>query len=326
MKAVIPAAGIGTRLRPHTYSLPKALLFVAGKPIICHILDEVLSLEPSNVVLIIGYKGDLVRSYVEEHYPGAPIEFIFQEERKGIGHAVHLTKEAANTSEPLLIILGDTILKTNLRAVTSVNYHVLGVKSVEDPRRFGVCVLEDDRIVRVVEKPKNPPSDLAVVGLYYLPDAPLLFDCLERQIKGGIQRLGEYQITDAIQMMIDKGAEFRPFIIDEWFDCGKKEALLETNQCLLTEELELPVYDGSLIVPPVSISPDATIENSIIGPYVSIASKVKVENSIIKNSILDEGASVKESLLDGSIVGSNAVIKGAFQSLNVGDSSELSQR
>ncbi|NIM20365.1 MAG: NTP transferase domain-containing protein [Candidatus Latescibacteria bacterium] len=326
MKAVVPAAGIGKRLRPHTYTLPKALLYVAGKPIISHILDDVLALDPTSVILIIGYKAELVKSYVQEHYPKAPVEFVFQEERRGIGHAIHLTEAVASTGEPLLIILGDTIIKADLRAVIDVDCNVLGVKSVEDPRRFGVCEIDHGRITRVVEKPKDPPSNLALVGLYYLPDSPLLFECLKKQIEGDIQKLGEYQVTDALQMMIDRGAEFRPFSIEEWFDCGKKEALLETNRSLLEGRKDPPIIEGSIILPPVSLSPNAEIENSIIGPYVSIASHVVVRNSIIRDSVIDEGAAVKECLLDGSIVGSKAVIVGAFQSLNVGDSCEVNPK
>jgi glucose-1-phosphate thymidylyltransferase len=326
LKAIIPAAGIGTRLRPHTYSLPKALLFVAGKPIICHILDEVLALKPSSVIMIVGYKGELVRSYIEKHYSHAPIEFVQQEERKGIGHAIHLTEKAANVGEPLLIVLGDTIIKTDLRAVTDMKQNVLGVKAVEDPRRFGVCVLEDGKITRLVEKPKDPPSNFAIVGLYYLPESQLLFECLNRQISEDIRRLGEYQITDALQMMIESGADFRPFTIDEWFDCGKKEAMLETNRCLLEEIKEIPSIEGSIIIPPVAISSSAQIKQSIVGPYVSIAADAVVEGSIIKDSILDEGASVKRSLVEDSLIGSKAVVRGSSQSLNVGDSSEVNPK
>jgi glucose-1-phosphate thymidylyltransferase len=276
--------------------------------------------------MIVGYKGGLVRSYIEEHYPQAPIEFVDQEERKGIGHAIHLTEGIANQGEPLLIVLGDTIIKTDLRAVTAMEHNVLGVKAVEDPRRFGVCVVEEGRIVRMVEKPKNPPSNLAVVGLYYLTDSRLLFECLNRQIEEDLRRLGEYQITDALQMMIESGAEFRPFNIDEWFDCGKKEAMLETNRRLLAETHETPRIEGSIIVPPVAISPAAKIEGSIIGPYVSIAANATVERSIVTDSILDEGAGVRDSLLDGSLIGSKAIVSGAFLSLNIGDSSEVNPK
>ncbi len=324
MKAIVPAAGIGKRLRPHTYTLPKALLQVAGKPIISHILDDVLPLEPSSIVVIVGYKGELVRSFIEKHYAEAPIEFVFQGERKGIGHAIHLTKGIANTGEPLLVVLGDTIIKTDLSHIISSDANILGVKAVENPRRFGVCEVDDGRIVRLVEKPEDPPSNLAIIGLYYLLDSSLLFECLDEEIRKDIQKFGEYQVTDALQMMIDRGAEFRPFQVNDWFDCGKKEALLETNRKLLEGKEQSPEVKESVIVPPVSISPTAEIEKSIIGPYVSIAARAVVKNSIIRDSIIDEAASVTNCLLEGSVVGSNAVIAGVFQKLNVCDSSEVS--
>jgi glucose-1-phosphate thymidylyltransferase len=323
VKAVIPAAGIGTRLRPHTYTLPKALLYVAGRPIISHILDEVRELDITSVVLIVGYKGELIEEYVSKEYKDLKIDYVYQEERRGIGHAVYLTRDAADMGEPLLVILGDTILKTDLKRIVSLDTNALGVKEVEDPRRFGVCEVADKKIVRLVEKPKNPPSNLAVVGLYYIIDSRLLFEVLEEQQKKDIKNHGEYQITDALQMMIDKGAQFVPFEIEEWFDCGKPEALLETNRQLLTGHDDIPPIEGSIILPPVSIAPTVKIINSIVGPYVSIAANSVVENSIVKDSVLDQGSSVSDCLLESSIIGSQAVIRGGFQNLNIGDSSEV---
>ncbi|UCH83287.1 MAG: NTP transferase domain-containing protein [Candidatus Latescibacterota bacterium] len=323
MKAVIPAAGIGTRLRPHTYTLPKALLYVAGRPIISHILDEVRELDITSVVLIVGYKGELIEEYVKEAYEDLEIDIVHQEERKGIGHAVHMTRSVADAGEPLLIILGDTILKTNLKKIVSVGSNALGVKEVEDPRRFGVCEVVGKNIVRLVEKPKDPPSNLAVVGLYYLEDSSLLFRMLQEQQDKNIRNHGEYQITDALQMMIDDGAKFVPFEIEDWFDCGKPEALLETNRQLLVGHDEIPKTEGSIIRPPVSIAPTAKIVNSIVGPHVSIAANSVVENSIIKDSVIDQESSISDCLLEGSIIGSHAVIRGGFQNLNIGDSSEV---
>jgi glucose-1-phosphate thymidylyltransferase len=170
LKAIIPAAGIGTRLRPHTYTLPKALLYVAGKPIIAHILDDVVPLAPSSIVLIVGYKGELIEQFVRAKYPQLKVDFVFQEERRGIGHAVDLTRKVADTGEPLLIVLGDTIIKTDLKKVVAQKTHVLGVKEVEDPRRFGVAEVSGGRITKLVEKPQEPTSNLALVGLYYLLD------------------------------------------------------------------------------------------------------------------------------------------------------------
>ena len=323
MKAIIPAAGIGTRLRPHTYTLPKALLYVAGRPIISHILDDVRKLDVSSVVLIVGYKGELIEEYVSREYKDLDTEFVYQNERLGIGHAVYLTRKVANTGDPVLIILGDTILRTDLERVVDSGTNVLGVKEVDDPRRFGVCEVRGGRIVRLVEKPQDPPSNLALVGLYYLRDSSLLFETLERQVEGDVRNQGEYQITDALQMMIDHGAEFRTFEIRDWFDCGKPEALLETNRQLLIGKDEIPRTEGSIVIPPVSIAPSARVVNSIVGPYVSIAAGSTVENSIIRDSVLDQGANVCNCLLQGSIVGSQAVVRGGFQHLNIGDSSEV---
>jgi glucose-1-phosphate thymidylyltransferase len=323
VKAIIPAAGIGTRLRPHTHSLPKALLYVAGRPIIAHILEDVRRIGASSVVLIVGYKGDLIREYVEREYKDLGAEFVFQEERLGIGHAVNLTRRVADTGEPALIILGDTILRTDLAKVVASPTNVLGVKEVEDPRRFGVCEVRGKKIVKLVEKPKNPPSNLALVGLYYLRDSALLFEVLGEQISRNIRNHGEYQITDALQMMIDRGSDFETFQVAEWFDCGKYEAMIETNRRLLEGKFEAPRSEGSVFLTPVSVAPTAKIVNSIVGPNVSIAAGTVVENVIVRDSIIDQGANVRDCLLQGSIIGPHTVVKGAFQRLNIGDSSEV---
>lgn len=323
MKAIIPAAGIGTRLRPHTYTLPKALLYVAGKPIISHILDDVVPLGMSSIVLIVGYKGELIEEYIGRHYPDLNVEFVFQEERRGIGHAVDLCAQYANTDEPLLIVLGDTIIKTDLKAITDGKYNALGVKEVEDPRRFGVCEVNDGFITRLVEKPEVPPSNLALVGLYYIQEAPALFSSLRHIIENDITTRGEYQITDALQRMIEQGAKFTPFTIEEWFDCGKPEAMLETNRKLLEDGAGTRSIDGSIVIPPVSISPGAEVVNSIIGPYVSVADGAKIHNSIVRDSVLAEGSMVRDSLLESSLVGPNASIRGGYKRVDVGDSSEI---
>ncbi len=323
MKAIIPAAGIGTRLRPHTHTLPKALLYVAGRPIIAHILEDLKGVGISSYVLIVGYKGELIEEYVSKEYADLDATFVYQTERRGIAHAVYLTREIADTGEPVLIILGDTILRTDLARVMSAGANVLGVKEVDDPRRFGVCEVREGRIVRLVEKPENPPSNLAVVGLYFIRDSALLFEVLNEQIEKGMLNRGEYQITDALQMMIDRGSRFETFEVREWYDCGKPEALLETNRRLLEGKKDVPKAEGSVFIPPVSVASTAKIVNSIIGPFASIAANSVVENSIIRDSVIDQGAKVSNCLLQGSIIGSRSVIAGGFQHLNLGDSSEV---
>jgi glucose-1-phosphate thymidylyltransferase len=278
----------------------------------------------SSIVLIVGYKGDLIEQYVKKQYPDINVDFVVQEDRLGIGHAVDLTRKFADSGEPLLIILGDTIVKTDLARLAKSRTNVLGVKAVDDPRRFGVCEVADGRITRLVEKPKDPPSDLALVGLYYFLDSKPLFEALREEIDSGLMNHGEYQITDALQIMIDKGHLFEPFLIDEWFDCGKPEAMLETNRRLLEDAGgETPEIDGSIVVPPVSISPGAEIAGSIVGPYVSVAEGAVIRNSIVRDSILAEGSKVTDTLLENSLLGANAVINGGFQKVDVGDSSEI---
>ena len=199
----------------------------------------------------------------------------------------------------------------------------LGVKEVDDPRRFGVCEVTDGRITRLVEKPKDPPSNMALVGLYYLQDSRPLFSAIRRVIDGNIMTKGEYQITDALQMMIEEDNGFVPFVIDEWFDCGKPEAMLETNRKLLEDMGEASRVDGSIIIPPVSISPGAKLVNSIVGPYVSVADGVTISHSVVRDSVLSEGSTVKDSLLESSLIGANAVVEGGYKKLDVGDSSEV---
>jgi glucose-1-phosphate thymidylyltransferase len=324
LKAIIPAAGIGTRLRPHTYTLPKALLYVAGKPIIAHILDDVVPLKPSSIVLIVGYKGEQIEQWVKKKYPRLPVEFVYQAERRGIGHAIDLTRDVADAGEPLLIVLGDTIIRSNLENVVRSKTNLLGVKEVDDPRRFGVCEVTDGRITRLVEKPTDPPSNLALVGLYYLLSGHELFRAVREIIERNVTTNNEYQITDALQLMIERGTEFRPFVIDEWFDCGKPEAMLETNRKLLKNAPSAPPIKGSIIVPPVSISPGAEIVSSIIGPFVSIAEGAVIRSSIVRDSVINEGATVEDAQLESSLIGANAAIRGGFKILDVGDSSAIS--
>lgn len=323
MKVIVPAAGVGTRLRPHTYARPKALLHVAGRTIISHILDEVRKLDVTGVVLVVGHKGELLKEYVSQEYPDLNVEYVFQKETRGIGHAVYLTRELANTDEPLLIILGDTILRTDLAAFAASAGNALGVKKVDDPKHFGVVEIKNGDVVRLVEKPKKPRSNLAMVGLYYLEESELLFDTLQKQIDGDVRSFGEYQITDALQMMVEGGARFTAFEIDKWFDCGKPDSLLNTNRQLLEGLNESPDTEDSIVIPPVSIAPSAAISHSIIGPYVSIAAESRVTNSIIRDTVIDRGADVSNCLLEGSIIGLGAVVRGGVRKLNIGDSSEV---
>ncbi|MBD3368193.1 MAG: NTP transferase domain-containing protein [Candidatus Eisenbacteria bacterium] len=325
MKAIIPVAGIGTRLRPHTHTIPKALVQVAGKPILGHILDELVPLGVEDVVLVTGYMGDRVRSYMEQAYADLNVCYVHQEERQGLGHAIFLTRECIG-DEPVLIILGDTIVTADYSALLSDERTLIGVKEVEDPTRFGVVEVEDDMVQGLVEKPDVPPSNLAIVGLYNIAETGALFDGLAEIIDRGITTKGEYQLTDALRIMLEAGIEMGTFEVEGWYDCGLPDTLLETNRFLLERSGgngSGVAGEDSVIIQPVSIDPTAVISRSIVGPFVSVAAGSRITDSVVRDSILNANAEVERSLLDRSLIGEGALVRGHYQRLNVGDSSEI---
>lgn len=321
MKAIIPVAGQGTRLRPHTHTVPKVLLHVAGKPILGHILDEIQPLGIEHLFMVVGYRGEMVQEYVTGEY-GFKTTFVEQKELLGLGHAIHLAAEAAG-SGPTLIILGDTVFRADLRPVIGAEHILLGVKKVEDPRRFGIAELENGRIVRVVEKPDRPTSNLAIVGIYYFPDLAPLAECLRRVVREDRKTKGEYQLTDALELLLDRGVEMRPLPVEGWLDCGKRETLLETNRKLLTWKSYHRRLENSIVIGPVYVADSAIVESSIVGPYVSVGEDSVIERSILRDTIINRAATVRNASLEQSIVGENATVQGRMSHLNVGDSSEI---
>lgn len=321
--AIIPVAGVGTRLRPHTHTLPKVLLHVAGKPILAHILDDLPALGIKEAVLIVGYMGDLVRDYVVRHYPGLKADFVEQPERLGLGHAVSLAAPHVD-DQPVLIILGDTIFEADLRGVIGGPTHSIGVKPVEDPSRFGIVeVNSQGRVTLLVEKPERPASNLAIAGIYYFTRARPLLEALEEIQRQDIRTKGEFQLTDAMEWMVQHGEVLTTFPVEGWYDCGKTETLLETNRVLLGKRVGARAIDGSVIHSPVAVAAGAVIENCILGPFVSVGAGARLRNAVVRDSIVNENATVEDILIEGSVVGENAVVRGAFKRLNVGDSSEV---
>ncbi|HVN49659.1 MAG TPA: sugar phosphate nucleotidyltransferase [Bacteroidota bacterium] len=321
MRAIIPVAGVGSRLRPHTYSVPKVLLNVAGKPIIGHILDKIIDAGIDEATIIVGYLGDMIKEYVASHY-SLKVDFIEQEERLGLGHAIYLSRRTFSRS-PLLIILGDTIFDVDLKSMINSEFSELGVKHVDDPRRFGVAETTDGFISHLVEKPENPTSNLAIVGLYYIKHPQLMMDCIKDMIQNETRTKGEFQLTDALQMMIEHGERMKAFPVEGWFDCGKPETLLSTNQYLLAKQ-SVPVHAQNVVVSmPAFISPTAKVSNAIIGPNATIADGATIAHAIVRNSIVSENAIVENALIEDSIIGSNAIVRGNYQRINIGDSSEL---
>ena len=322
MRAIIPVAGLGSRLKPHTYSTPKVLLNVGGKPILGHILDKLLEEDVKKATFVIGHLGDKIIDYVQSSYPSVHSEFIEQKEMEGLGHAIY-TAIPTFDDEEIFIILGDTIFDVNLKEVFKKKRTALGVKEVNDPRRFGVAVMENGFIKRLVEKPQVLVSNLALVGLYYIADSKALKKSLVQLVENNLRTKGELQLTDALQIMLDDGIKISTFPVDGWYDCGKPETLLSTNQYLLDHKSASRKFDSVIIKHPVFIAKDAEISNSVIGPYATIDSGCKIDECIIKNSIVGYNAIISKSLLENSIIGSNAVINGMFKKLNAGDSSEI---
>ena len=323
MKAIIPLAGAGTRLRPLTHSKPKALLRVGSKPIISHIIDSLLTVGCDELVLIISSEGGKIPLFVKEHYPNIGIETVIQENQLGLGHAVSLAEKAANDTE-LIVIYGDTIIDGNISGIVDKTVDgVIAVKEVEDPHRFGVVNIKNGIISRFVEKPSVPESNLAIIGFNYFKNPNALFECLNEIIENNKKTRGEYQITDAFQLMVERGLQFKPFAVDRWFDCGTRQTLLVTNRYMLAKEGNRESLDGSIVIPPVFIPENVQVEHSIIGPNVSIGSEAVIEKSIISDSIIGSGARVVNAFITGSLIGDNARVIERPRVLALGDHTSL---
>ncbi|MBW3660335.1 MAG: NTP transferase domain-containing protein [Gemmatimonadetes bacterium] len=328
MKIVIPAAGQGTRLQPHTFTRPKVMLPVAGRPIIGHILEDIAGLGADEIRLVVGYMGETVGDYARESFVGLPIRLVWQEEQLGLGHAVLQALDEGD-DEPVLVILGDTVFDVDYETVVESDVHVLGVRRVPDPERFGIVELDEsgERVVRLVEKPANPPTDLALVGLYWVTAGETLRSAIAGLVDRDETTRGEYQLTDALQRMIEAGEPFAPFEIGDWFDCGKPETLLSTNRALLDRRAPAIPDDlhgaAAVLVPPVWIGPDCTVDNAVLGPHVTLMKGSTVRNAVVRDAILAERVRVEDAVLERSILGPDVVVEGRSLSLDLGDGSEI---
>ena len=327
MKAIIPVAGAGTKLRPHTYTQPKALIPLAGKTILSIIVDQLHEAGINDFVFIIGYLGEKIQDYVKEKYPQLNSHFVQQNERHGTGHAINLTKEIIGDDE-ILIVLGDTIAEYDVKEIINTPYSMLGVKKVDDPRNFGVAEIEEDGFVsKVVEKPAIPKSNMALVGVYKIKETSFLFSCIQKIIEADIKSYDEFNLTDALECMIQNGVKFQPFKVQNWFDCGKKETLLESNATLLKKfggnVTEKHSFENTIIIPPVSIGEGCDIKNSVIGPNVAIGENSRLNHAIIKDSIIGAYSNLFEIVLNTSLIGSDAEVRGVSRSLNIGDNTAI---
>lgn len=328
MRVVIPMAGFGTRLRPHTWSKPKPLVIVAGKPLLGHVLDMFTDLPAiEEVVFIVGYLGEQVQGYVEKAYPHLKARYVTQEEMLGQSHAIWLAREALQG--PVVMAFADTLIEADLRALGRPPAEAIAwVKPVSDPRRFGVAELRDHgQVRRLVEKPQDTANNLAVVGFYYFPRAEDVVAAVERQIGDGVQLAGEFYLADAINLMLADGLSMRTEEVAVWLDCGRPEALLESNRYLLAHgkdnSAEAAKRPAVVIVPPVFIDSTAEVAESVIGPHVTIGPNCIIRRSVIQDSIVDAGSQIVDTTLSASLIGRDARVLGRYRSLNVGDSSEV---
>jgi glucose-1-phosphate thymidylyltransferase len=328
MKVIIPLAGFGKRMRPHTWSKPKPLLNVAGKPVLGHILDKLadFDVQVDELIFIVGWLGDQIQEYYEASGYPYPARYVEQRELLGQAHAIWLARE--HLTGPVFIIFVDTIFEADLAGLeASALDGVLYVREVEDPRRFGVAVLDGDhRVTHLVEKPDSFEHRLAVIGVYYVRDAAWLLRAIEELMERDMQTKGEFYLADAYTLMIQQGARFGVREVSVWEDCGTPKDVLMTNRYLLDHGQntgKVASVVDSVIIPPVYIAPSAQVAQSIVGPYVTVAENSVVKQSIVRDSIIDEGAYIDDTMLDRSLIGKDAVVRGRYRVLNVGDSSRV---
>lgn len=334
MKAVIPAAGQGTRLYPQTHTKPKAMVRIAGKPILGHILSSLSETRVDEVVIVVGGPmQDQIVEYAEDSF-GDEFEFRFaeQEHAEGLGHSIYQTEEIVR-GDPALIVLGDMLFENGYGTFLDAHDSLddpdasIGVKTVDEPRHYGVAELgEGSRIERLVEKPDEPQSNYAISGVYIVENTDLLFDSLGHLIENDIRGAGdEYQLTDALQRMIESEAHIDVFEVEDWYDCGRPETLLEANRVLLAkgETNGADSVDNAVVVPPVDFGDNVVVEEGIVGPNVSVDDNARITDSIVRNSIVGENATLESVNLEGSIVGDGATVRSEANHLNVGDNSTI---
>lgn len=335
MKIIVPMAGRGSRLRPHTLTVPKPLVPVGGKPIVHRLVEDIAEVcsEPiEEIGFVIGDFGPEIEQELIEvaRKLGAKGRIFYQDKPLGTAHAVLCAEKLLDG--PVVVAFADTLFRANFKIDPEAD-GILWVKQIEDPSAFGVIKMnEQDEIIDFVEKPKNFVSDLAMIGIYYFKDGGALRKELHYLIENGLIKDGEYQLPDALRRLTEKGKRFKPGEVEEWLDCGNKEVTVLTNQRVLEydHEKKLPLVDpsakmiNSVIIPPCYLGEDVVLENSVVGPHVSLGKGSVVTNSIIKNSILQHHAIIVDANLQNSMLGSHAKYKGLARDLSLSDYSIIS--
>ncbi|MDY6850345.1 MAG: sugar phosphate nucleotidyltransferase [Geoalkalibacter sp.] len=326
MKIILPTAGRGTRLRPHTHTKAKSLVHVGGKTVLEHIVSRLVPLAAEEYIFINDEdNGPQVMEFMARRFPDLKTSAVVQQERLGPAHAVSLASERIKPGDDVLVVFNDTIFVADLERIPEICADCDGLiysKEVEDYQRFGVNVVKDGFIVDMVEKPDTPVSRLAQVGLYYLKDGQGFMDYLYKTINAGEKVKGEYYLPSVFMNMIRDGLKFKAPEIDAWLDCGKPETLLETNRYLLRERHHVHgETPGCVLVEPVHIEEGASVRDSIIGPNVSIAAGTRISGSIIRDSIINADTEVSDLVLSNSIIGDSVTLHGTARKMNIGDHS-----
>jgi glucose-1-phosphate thymidylyltransferase len=336
MKVIVPMAGRGSRLRPHTLTIPKPLVPVGGKPIVHRLVEDIAAVcseRIDEIAFVVGRFGDEVEQElirVAENL-GAKGSIHYQDIPLGTAHAVLCAAE--HLEGPVVVAFADTLFKANFK-IDPNDDGILWVKQIDDPSAFGVIKMNDKgEIIDFVEKPKEFVSDLAMIGIYYFKDGLRLRKELQYLIENNVIKGGEYQLPDALRRLTEAGYRFKPGEVIEWLDCGNKEVTVHTNQRVLEYDFEknrqmvsetADIVD-SVIIPPCFIGEGVVIENSVVGPHVSLGKGTRIINSVISNSNIQERSEVTNAVITNSMIGSNAIYKGAARDLSLGDFSTVSE-
>jgi glucose-1-phosphate thymidylyltransferase len=321
MTIVIPLAGYGTRLRPMTFSVPKPLLLCAGSTVLDLILRSIKGLSPEEIILIIGYKGNMIRDWVRANHKDLPVNFVTQEEPKGLGHAVWKVGNKVEPDGDVLIYLGDSIFDVEWEKIKMGKENFIGIKEVEKPEKFGIVKMQGDKVIDLFEKPDNPVSNLAVVGLYYLKKWSSLYKHLDFLIEEGMKTKEEYQLTDGLKLMLERAdIELKEFSVKEWYDCGKIDTLLKTNTELLKNPPDWMDFENDKKKYSY-IDSSSVLKDSNLGDFVTVGENSLIEESSIENSIIGNGVKIINSNIFDSIIGDNTEVVNCNGKFVVGSNS-----
>lgn len=335
MKVIVPMAGMGKRMRPHTLTVPKPLIPVAGKPIVQRLVEDIAKVideKIEEIAFVVGHFGEETERRLVEIAKdlGARGSIYYQEEALGTAHAILCAEPAL--SGPVIVAFADTLFKADFK-IKPENDGTIWVQRVEDPRPFGVVKVNDDNVITdFIEKPQEFVSDLAIIGIYLFNDGEWLRKELRYLIDNDIREKGEYQLTNALENMKAKGGKFSPGKITEWLDCGNKDSTVHTNSrilsflsgddSLLAADVKL---QQSVVVQPSFIGKGVTLKNAVVGPFASVGDGCTIENSVVRNSIIQNNTRVKDVVLDNSMIGHHAEVTGKPLDLSLSDYSTLKQ-